>query len=234
MKYYLACLQVLTPFVIGVLLLVVAVIEPIGQFQLYLPILGPFLAFQYNASGLAVRVEIARRQPWQNLIEANFGVQMRMADHGFARATSWEGLLRVHEQWVDDFNGQSHWAHRDRADGWRTPAAVLDRVIARPIAEEALHRAFSTLRFGRLLDVRGYARFRHWKVYGERGLAGQGVGLWLYGPQLTVEHRDEPLAQFQIAYAPGKRLFNAVTLLRTFATPFRSPQPLLFPLDDTQ
>ena len=198
---------------------------------------GVFLAAQaqriYAALGIR-KAEIARRQPWQNLIEANFGAQMRMADHGFARATSWENLLRVHEQWVDDFNGQSHWAHRDREDARRTPAAVLDRVVARPIAEEALHRVFSTLRFGRVLDARGYARFRHWKVYGERGLAGQGVGLWLYGPQLTVEHRDEPLAQFQIAYAPGKRLFKAVTLLRTFATPFRSPQPLLFPLDDTQ
>jgi hypothetical protein len=91
-----------------------------------------------------------------------------------------------------------------------------------------------TMPFGRILDARGYARFRHWKVYGERGLAGQGVGLWLYGPQLTVEHRDEPLAQFQIAYAPGKRLFKTVTLLRTYETPFRSPQQLLFPLDDAQ
>ncbi len=56
MKYYLACLQVLTPFVIGTLLVVLAVVEPKGQFQLYIPILGPFLAFQYNASGLAVQV----------------------------------------------------------------------------------------------------------------------------------------------------------------------------------
>ncbi len=81
---------------------------------------------------------------------------------------------------------------------------------------------------------RTYARFRHWKVYGERGLAGKPVGLWPYGPQLTVEHRDEVLAQFQVAYAPGKRQFKAVTLLRTYEMPFRSPQPLLFPLDDAQ
>lgn len=198
---------------------------------------GVFLAAhaQRIYRALAIRkVEIARRQAWQNLIEANFGAQMRMADHGFAKATSWEELLRVHEGWVDDFNGQSHWAHRRREDGRRTPAEVLDRVVARPVAEADLHRVFYTLRFGRVLDARGYARFRHWKVYGERGLAGRPVGLWLYGPQLTVEHRDEPLAQFQVAYAPGKRLFKAVTLLRTYATPFRSPQPLLFPLDDAQ
>lgn len=60
------------------------------------------------------------------------------------------------------------------------------------------------------------------------------MGLWLYGPQLTVEHRDEPLAQFQVVYAPRKRFFKAVVLLRTYAMPFRSPHPPLFPLDDVQ
>jgi len=196
-----------------------------------------FLATQAQRiyAALAIRkAEIARRQAWQSLIEANFGAQMRMADHGFATSTTWEELLRVHEQWVDDFNDQAHWAHREREDGRRTPAEVLDRVVARLVDEATLHRVFYTLRFGRILDARGYARFRHWKVYGERGLAGQPVGLWLYGPQLTVEHRDEPLAQFQIAYAPGKRRFKAVSLVRTYETPFRSPQPLLFPLDDAQ
>jgi len=198
---------------------------------------GVFLANHarriYAALGIR-KEEIAWRQPWQNLIEANFGVQMRLADHGFAKAATWEELLRVHERWVDDCNGQAHWAHREREDGRRTPAEVLARVVTRPVAEAILHRVFYTLRFGRVLDAGGYARFRHWKVYGERGLAGQAVGLWLYGPQLTVEHRDEPLAQFQVAYAPGKRQLKAVTLLRAYETPFRSPQPLLFPLDDEQ
>jgi hypothetical protein len=192
---------------------------------------GVFLAAHarriYRA--LAIRkVEIARRQAWQNLIEANFGAQMRMAGHGFATATSREEVVRVHEGWVDDFNGQSHWAHRRRADGRRTPAEVLDRMVARAVGEVDLHRVFYTLRFGRVLDARGYARFRHWKVYGERGLAGQSVGLRLYGPQLTVEHRDEPLAQFQVAYAPGKRLFKAVTLLLDLrdAVPLAPAAPL--------
>lgn len=34
--------------------------------------------------------------------------------------------------------------------------------------------------------------------------------------------------------APAKRQFMDVTLLRTYETPFRSPQPFLFPLDDAQ
>jgi transposase InsO family protein len=198
---------------------------------------GVFLANQAQRiyAALSIRKEeIARRQAWQSLIEANFGVQMRTADYHFAKAATWAELLRVHEQWMTDFNGQMHWAHRQRADGRRSPAEVLDGARGAAVDEEALRRIFFTLRLGRVLDARGYARLRHWKVYGERGLAGRPVGLWLYGPQLTVEHRDEPLAQFQVAYAPGKRLFKAVTPLRLFETPFRSPQPWLFPLDDAQ
>jgi hypothetical protein len=46
---------------------------------------------------------------------------------------------------VDDFNGQAHWAHWAREDGRRTPAEVLDRVVARPVDEADLHRVFYTL-----------------------------------------------------------------------------------------
>ncbi len=198
---------------------------------------GVFLANHlqriYGVLGIR-KEEIARRQPWQNLIEANFGVQMRMADYGFANAASWEELLRVHEQWMEDYNAQMHWAHQRRADGRLGPKDVLDGAIGRPIDEPTLHRVFYTVRFGRILGSEGYARFRHWKVYGERGLAGRTVGLWLYGPQLTLEYCEEPLAQYRVAYAPGKRRFKAVTLHRVFETPFRSPQPWLFPLDDAQ
>src|SRR3712207_4197002 len=85
---------------------------------------GVFLAIHarriYQVLGIR-KEEIARRQAWQSLIEPNFGVQRRMADYGFARATSWEELLRVHEQWMGDFNAQMHWAHRRRADGRRSP-----------------------------------------------------------------------------------------------------------------
>ena len=47
---------------------------------------------------------IARRQAWQNYVEALFGVQRRMADRRFAYAGSWSELLVVHDQWVADYN----------------------------------------------------------------------------------------------------------------------------------
>lgn len=198
---------------------------------------GVFLANHirriYEVLGIR-KEESARRQPWQNLLEANFGTQARMADYGFANVATWEALLQVHEQWMGDYNAQTHWAHQRRDDGLRSPREVLAGAMGRPIDESALHRVFYTVRFGRVLGAEGYARFRHWRIYGERGLAGRLVGLWLYGPQLTLEYREEPLAQYRVAHAPGKRQFKAVTLHRLFETPFHSPQPWLFPLDEGQ
>lgn len=189
---------------------------------------GVFLANHaqriYAALGIR-KEEIARRQAWQNLLEAQFGTQARMADYAFAQASTWDGLLRVHEQWMDDYNAQMHWAHQRRPDGWRSPWEVLDGAQGRPIDAGTLRRAFFTLRYGRTLDVHGHARFRHWKIYGERGLAGCQVGLWLYDPQLTIEHWEEPLTQYRVTHAPGKRQLKAVTIHRLFETPFRSPQP---------
>jgi len=78
----------------------------------------------YEALGVR-REQIDRRQPWQSFIETQFNVMRRMADWHFAHATSWAELLAVHDQWVVDFNYQDHWAHRERDDGKRSPAAVL-------------------------------------------------------------------------------------------------------------
>src|SRR5262245_55353906 len=48
--------------------------------------------------------EIARRQPWQNYIEANFGIKRRLAGRGFSQAGSWPELLVVHDHWVTEHN----------------------------------------------------------------------------------------------------------------------------------
>jgi len=123
---------------------------------------GVFLANhrQRIYAALAIRKEeIARRQPWQNLIETAFGVQRRMTDWALAQATSWPELLVAHDQWVADDNYQDHFAHRQRPEDRRGPAAVLHRVCGRLFAPEELHRIFYTTRFGRVLDRAGYIRF---------------------------------------------------------------------------
>ncbi len=187
----------------------------------------------YTALGIR-KEEIERRQPWQSLIEANFGVQSRMADWDFAKATTWAELLAVHDQWVADFNYQIHWAHRQREDGRRSPAELLGWVSGRQWTPEELHRVFYTTRFGRTLDRTGYVRFRHWRLYGEQGLPGKQVAVWLYRENLTVAFVDEPLAEYRVTYQPDRHRLKAVTDAEIFETPFRSPQLRLFASSETE
>lgn len=95
----------------------------------------------YGALGIR-KEEIERRQPWQSYIETNFNVQRRMADWHFARAETWAELVGAHARWVEDFNAQKHWAHKDRPDGRRSPKEVLSWVPGANHRREQLDRAF--------------------------------------------------------------------------------------------
>ena len=133
---------------------------------------------------------------------------------------------------MGNYNQQDHWAHRQRPEGRCRPAAVLGWVAGRAFAPEELHRVFYRTRFGRTLDRLGYLRFRNWRVYGERGLAGDQVAVWLYEQTLTVEFADEALAQYSVTSQPDRRHFTAITEARRFETPHRSPQLPLWTLSD--
>ncbi len=80
------------------------------------------------------------------------------------------------------------------------------------------------------MDRLGYVRFRHWRVYGEAGVAGERAAVWLYGEHLTVEFADEPPAQYRVTCQPDKRHLKAVTDPHLFETPHRSPQHPLWEL----
>jgi len=69
--------------------------------------------------------EIKKGKPYQNYIEAAFGVQRRMADWSFEKAQTWEDLLAAHDKWMRDYNFQRHMAHEERQDGCHSPAEVL-------------------------------------------------------------------------------------------------------------
>jgi putative transposase len=177
----------------------------------------------YERLGI-VKLQIERRQAWQSYIETQFNVQRRMADWHFARTTTWVDLVAAHDRWVVDFNYQVHWAHREREDGRHSPAEVLAWVCGRQVTAEELHRIFYSTRFGRRLTRSGYLRFRHWRLYGERGLAGETAVVWLHGEQLTIAFADEALAQYTVSYGPDRRQLAAVAEARLFETPYRSPQ----------
>ncbi len=177
----------------------------------------------YDRLGIA-KLQIERGQAWQSYLETQFNVQRRMADWHFARATTWGELVAAHDRWVVDFNYQVHWAHREREDGRHSPAEVLARVCGRQVPPEEPHRIFYSTRFGRRLTRAGYVRFRHWRLYGERGLAGETVAVWLYGEHLTIAFADEALAQYAVTYQPDQRRLATVAEARLFETPYRSPQ----------
>lgn len=183
----------------------------------------------YEALGVA-KEEIDRGRPWQNYVETTFNIQRRMADWHFGRVSTWTELVAAHDGWVRDYNEQSHWAHRERPDGRRSPEEVLGWVVGVRYRPEDLERAFFSTRFSRTLDALGYARFRNWRVYGEEALARREAALWLQAGSLTLEHAGQALARYDAAWEEGSGRLLAVTRPRLFETPHASPQMRLFGL----
>jgi len=184
----------------------------------------------YAALGIR-KVRIDPGQAWQSYIETHFEVMRRMADYHLARATNWDELRGAHARFVHDYNHQPHTAHHDRPRGRRSPASVLGWVHGAWCDPADLDRLFR-LRTTRVLDANGSVRFRHWRLYGERGLAGARAAVWLDGETLTVEYATEALAQYRVAYESDGRRLRKVDEPRLFPTRYPSPQPFLPPLDE--
>jgi len=167
--------------------------------------------------------EIERGQAWQSFIETDFNVQRRMADFYFARAESWEELVAEHDLWLERHNTQRHKAHEGREDGRRSPSEVLGPVRVVRYHPVDLERAFFTSRFTRNLDTLGYARFRHWRLYAEEGLARQPVAVWLGNDGLSVEYGGQTLSSYDVSLSEDTKL-REVTNPRLFVTRYRTPQ----------
>jgi putative transposase len=109
----------------------------------------------YNFLGVQ-KEQIKKGKPYQNYIEAAFGVQRRMADWSFESAQTWEDLLAAHEKWLLDYNHQRHMAHENRDDNCHSPAAVLGWVKGMQPEPELIYRAFSAIGETRVLNSAGY------------------------------------------------------------------------------
>ena len=194
---------------------------------------GVFWATQaraiYRALGIE-KAEIDAGQAWQNYVETHFNVMRRMADYHYARATTWVELQAVHARFFHDYNRQAHFAHRERADGRVSPAAVLGWVQGAWCDLADLDRLFR-LRATRVLNANGCLRFRHWRLYGERGLAGARAAVWVWDETLTIEYASDSLAQYRVAFEADGRGLKEVAEPRLYATGHASPQPGLSPLD---
>ncbi len=185
----------------------------------------------YSSLGIS-KEEIERRQPWQSFIETTFNIQRRMADFHFEKAGSWEELVAEHDRWLRSYNVQRHWAHEGRRDGRRSPSEVLGSLALVRHHPEDLERAFFSTMFVRRLDLLGYARLKHWRVYGEEGLARCEVVLWLGDGGLVLEYGGDALSRYDVSFSPGAPRLGNVTNPRLFATKYRPPQLKLFALEE--
>jgi hypothetical protein len=80
----------------------------------------------------------------------------------------------------------------------------------------------------------GSLRFRHWRLYGERGLAGERAAVWLDEETLTVEDATDTLAQYRVASEADGRRLREVDEPRLYAINHASPPPFLPPLDEAE
>lgn len=176
-------------------------------------------------AALSIKKErIEKRQAWQNYIESHFNIVRKMADAKFARARSWEEMIAVHRRWMHDYNLQRHFAHEKREDGCHSPAAVLGGQKGTVYPQSVLDRILFATRYTRHLNRFGYLRVQGWKLYGERGLPGQPVTVWVYDGKVTVEYQAVTLSQYQVELQEDRKQFKALSHPRLTQTPFRSPQ----------
>jgi putative transposase len=184
---------------------------------------------------LGIRKErIDAGEPWENYAETLFSIQRRLADHAFSNARTWPEIQQAHQTWWEHYNSEHHYAHRERQDGRHSPSDVLRGVLGRTYPEEVLSRALYATQFTRHLDRRGYLRFRNWRFFGENGLAGEEVSVWVYEGTLKVEYQATTLSLYAITLAHESQQITGVTNARRLETHFRSPQLDLWQLSETE
>jgi transposase InsO family protein len=192
-------------------------------------------AYEGLLQELAITVcHIEKGKPWENLIEAQFKVQLRLAEAAFERATSFAEIQEQHAAFVETFNTTPHWAHRDRADGLRTPVDVLSWVQGQRFEIERLHRALQQLQVERVVNLRGYGSVQRFYIYAERGLSRRRVSVWLYDGRRHIAHGETLLARYAYQYDRKARRLRAVEQPQLYHTSYASPQLELWELDDAQ
>jgi len=183
--------------------------------------------------GIEVR-HIEKGKPWQDLAEAQFKIQLRIADATFERTKGFTEIQEQHAAFVETFNTTPHWAHRDREDGLHAPVAVLGWVRGGEIVAGALQRALHEVQVERVVNGRGYVSVQRFYIYAERGLSRTRVSIWLYEGRLHIAHREVLLARYAYRYDRKARRLRAVSDPEISRTAYASPQLELWELDDAQ
>jgi putative transposase len=196
-----------------------------------------FTAAAYEDLLDALEIEVChieKGKPWENLIEAQFKVQLRLSEVAFQQAADFAAIQDRHAAFVETFNTTPHWAHRERDDGLRSPVEVLSWARGKEVAPEVLQRALRHLQVDRVVNQRGYVSVQRFYIYAERGLARTRVSVWLYDGRLHVAHREALLARYAYRYNRKERRLQAVGEPQLYQTVYASPQLELWELDDEQ
>jgi hypothetical protein len=196
-----------------------------------------FTAGDYLAILQALAIEprhIEKGKPWQNLIEAQFKVQLRLADFHFERARTLEAVQTAHAAFIETFNTTPHWAHRQRADGHRTPVDVLGWRRGRVVDPKRLHQLFGRADFLPTVNCYGFISVQRFYVYAESGLSRKRVSIWIYEGELGIEYQQTIVARYRCVYDVRRSELQGVSEPRLYTTEFTSPQLELIELDDEQ
>jgi transposase InsO family protein len=196
-----------------------------------------FRAGDYLAILRALDIEplhIEQGKPWQNMIEAQFKVQLRLADFHFEQARTLEEVQNQHAAFIETFNTTSHWAHRTRADGHRTPVEVLGWLRGRVVEPQRLRELCGRTEFLRTVNHYGFVSVQRFYLYAENGLARQRVSIWIYEGQLRIEYHKTLLARYRCIYDARHGQLQEVSAPTLYATAFRSPQLELIERDAEQ
>ena len=161
-------------------------------------------------------------------------IQRRLADHAFSNARTWPEIQQTHQTWWTNYNIEHHYAHRERQDGRHSPSEVLRGMLGRTYPQEVLSRALYATQFTRHLDRNGYVRFRNWRFFGENGLAGAEVSVWVYEGTLKIEYQATALSLYSLTFQPDHEQIAEVKNSRRIETHFRSPQLDLWQVSDTE
>jgi hypothetical protein len=184
---------------------------------------------------LGIRKErIDAGEPWQNYAETLFSIQRRLGDYAFSNARTWSEIQQAHQTWWTNYNIEHHFAHRERQDGRHSPSEVLRGMLGRTYPEEVLARVLYATQFTRHLDKHGYIRFKHWRFFGENGLAGSDVSVWVYEDTLKIEYQATTLSLYAVRLSSDQQQIDEVTNPRRLETHFRSPQLDLWQLSDIE
>ena len=179
-------------------------------------------------------LHIEKGKPWQNMIEAQFKVQLRLADYHFEQAQTLEDVQNQHAAFIETFNTTPHWAHRQRADGHHTPVEVLGWLKGRGVEPQRLRQLFGRTEFLRTVNRYGFVSVQRFYLYAENGLSRQRVSIWIYEGQLRIEYHQTLLARYRCDYDPKHGQLHAVSEPILYPTPFASSQLELIELDDEQ